>query len=103
MTEFSTKKVTAKLFLLLVFSDVLETVTHVCFKKSVSAEMAFTISNAGAFFSFLHGVVVSPFLWLGLASVLCTFIIWTLILSRIDLSVAVHIASFSYILIPVVS
>jgi undecaprenyl phosphate-alpha-L-ara4N flippase subunit ArnE len=32
-----------------------------------------------------------------------TFIIWSTILSKIDLSVAVPIASFSYILVPLVS
>jgi undecaprenyl phosphate-alpha-L-ara4N flippase subunit ArnE len=34
---------------------------------------------------------------------LVTFIIWSTILSRIDLSAAVPIASFSYILVPLVS
>jgi drug/metabolite transporter (DMT)-like permease len=35
--------------------------------------------------------------------VFLTFVIWSTILSKIDLSVAVPIASFSYILVPIVS
>jgi len=52
---------------------------------------------------FFKSVFSSPFLWFGLLSVLLTFIIWSTILSKIDLSVAIPIASFSYILVPLVS
>jgi drug/metabolite transporter (DMT)-like permease len=43
------------------------------------------------------------YLWLGLISVALTFVLWSTILSKIDLSVAVPVASFSYILIPIAS
>jgi len=52
---------------------------------------------------FIKAVAFSGFLWLGLTSVLLTFIIWSTVLSRIDLSAAVPICSFSYILVPLVS
>jgi drug/metabolite transporter (DMT)-like permease len=97
------KKITARILLLLIFADILETATHLCFKKSALTEGGFFITNFSDIFIFLKGVFSSPFLWLGLFSVLLTFIIWSTILSKIDLSVAVPIASFSYVLVPVVS
>jgi drug/metabolite transporter (DMT)-like permease len=96
-------KLTLKILVFLIFTDFLETFTHLCFKKSVLFEPGLAINKAGDLLIFLQGAFLSPFLWLGLLSVLCTFILWSSLLSRIDLSVAVPICSFSYILIPVAS
>jgi len=97
------RNVTLKILLLLVFSDVLETWTQFCFKKGALSEIGFDVRNLSDAFIFLQGVFASPFLWLGILSVMLTFIIWSTVLSRIDLSVAVPIASFSYILVPLTS
>lgn len=97
------KKLTLKIILFLVFSDVLETLIHLCFKKSAMAHDYFDVNNLADGVTFLSGVFSSPFLWLGLFLVLLTFVAWSTILSKIDLSVAVPIASFSYILIPLTS
>ena len=97
------KRVTLKILLLLIFSDCLETLTHLCFKKGALAHDYFDVNTIRDGIIFLTGVFSSPFLWLGLLSVLLTFIIWSTILSKIDLSAAVPIASFSYILIPLTS
>lgn len=97
------KNVTLKILLLLVFSDCLETFTHFCFKQSVLAQSGFNVTRLSDCLIFLRPVLLSPFLWMGLSSVVLTFIVWTTVLSRIDLSVAVSIASFSYILVPLVS
>lgn len=96
------KRLTLKIFLFLIFTDILETVTQYCFKRGALGASTFEISGLGALISFLKVVFSSPFLWIGLLSVLATFIIWSTILSKIDLSVAVPIASFSYILVPLV-
>lgn len=97
------KKVTFKILLLLIASDILETAVHFFFKKSVLGQVDFSVFNlAGAGF-FLKAVFVSPFLWMGLFTVVMIFIIWSTVLTKIDLSVAVPIASFSYILVPIVS
>ena len=97
------KKLTVKLLFFLVLTDFLETFTHLCFKKSVFAETGFAINRTADIFIFLQSVFSSPFLWLGLLSVLATFILWSSLLSKIDLSVAVPVCSFSYILIPLAS
>ena len=97
------KKLTLKILLFLVFTDFMETFTHLCFKKSALIENQIVITKFSEVVVFLYSVFSSPFLWLGLLSVLATFIIWSTLLSKIDLSVAVPVCSFSYILIPLAS
>lgn len=97
------KKVTLRILLLLIASDMLETTVHFFFKKSVLANAKFNVVDLASAAVFLKAVFSSPFLWLGLATVVMVFIIWSTILSKIDLSVAVPVASFSYILVPLVS
>ncbi len=94
---------TFKIFLFLIFVDFLETFTQFCFKKTALPESGFEINVLSDILIFLKAMAFSPFLWLGLVSVLFTFIIWSTILSHIDLSVAVPVCSFSYITIPLVS
>ncbi len=97
------KRLTLKILFFLIFTDCLETFTHLCFKKSALLENAVVITKISDAISFLVVVFSSPFLWVGLLSVLATFIIWSSLLSKIDLSVAVPVCSFSYILIPLAS
>ena len=97
------KKVTVKIIALLILSDVLETLIHFFFKKTALSTDGFNVSGMLASFAFLKAALFSPFLWVGLLLVLLVFIIWSTILSKIDLSVAVPIASFSYIFVPLVS
>jgi drug/metabolite transporter (DMT)-like permease len=97
------KKITLKILLFLIFSDILETCTHFFFKVSTCYEGDTEITNAIGFFMFIREVFTSPYLWMGLLSVFLTFVVWSTILSKIDLSVAVPIASFSYILVPLIS
>ena len=97
------KKVTLKILLLLIASDILETTVHFFFKKSTLAASYGQVTDLATAAVFFKVVFSSFFLWAGLLTVAAVFILWSLILSKIDLSVAVPIASFSYILVPVVS
>ncbi len=99
----SKNRLTIKILLFLIVTDFLETFTQYCFKKSALAGSNLLITNPSDAFIFLKSIAISGFLWLGLSSVLITFIIWSTILSKMDLSVAVPICSFSYILVPLVS
>jgi len=96
-------RLTFKIILLLIFSDILETFIQFCFKKAALVEINFQTLSAADILIFIKNIAGSGFLWLGLFSVLMVFIIWSSVLSKIDLSVAVPIASFSYILVPIVS
>jgi len=97
------KKVTLKILFLLIASDMLETAIHFFFKKGALAQTDFSVVDLPSALVFLKTIFSSPFLWAGLFTVAVVFVIWSTILSKIDLSVAVPIASFSYILVPVVS
>jgi drug/metabolite transporter (DMT)-like permease len=96
-------RLTLKILLLLVFTDILETFTQLCFKKTSLAEGNVVLSGIFNVLEFIRTAACSPFLWLGLASVFLTFVIWSSVLSKIDLSIAVPIASSSYILVPLAS
>ena len=97
------KKVTFKILVLLIASDILETAVHFFFKKSTLGASYEQVTDLFTAAVFLKVVFFSPFFWAGLLAVFSVFILWSLILSKIDLSVAVPIASFSYILVPLVS
>ncbi|MBI4982734.1 MAG: EamA family transporter [Candidatus Omnitrophica bacterium] len=97
------KQVTLKIFAALALTDLLETFAQFCFKKSAISAELLKISFFGAGLEFVGMLVRSPFLWLGLFSVFVIFVLWCAILSEIDLSVAVPVASISYITIPLVS
>ena len=97
------KKVTLKILLLLIACDIFETAIHFFFKKSALAQSSKVIVDLATAVEFFKAIFVSPFLWIGLFAVAVVFIIWSTVLTKIDLSVAVPIASFSYILVPLVS
>jgi len=97
------KRLTLKILLFLVLSDILETAVHFCFKKSALGGSELFINKLSDVMVFLRCPFSSAYLWLGIACAALTFIIWSTILSKIDLSVAVPVASFSYILVPLVS
>ncbi|MFA5092744.1 MAG: EamA family transporter [Candidatus Omnitrophota bacterium] len=96
-------KVTFKILFLLIICDIFETAIHFFFKKSALAQSSKAIVDIASALDFLKATFGSPYLWLGLFFVVAVFIIWSMVLTKIDLSVAVPIASFSYILIPLVS
>lgn len=99
----SRKYITLKILLFLIFTDIVETFAQFCFKKSSGWAALLGVHNFSDAGLFVKAVALSPFLWLGLFSVFVIFMVWTTILSKIDLSVAVPVASFSYVLIPLVS
>ena len=97
------KKITLKILLVLILTDVFETIANLLFKKGVLLESSFQVRDLAGLPIFLKAVFSSPFLWGGLAMVFLIFIIWSTVLSKIDLSVAVAVCSFSYIFIPIAS
>lgn len=91
------------LFVLIVSTDVLETVAQFCFKKTALLQHSVAIANIADALHFLSVGARNPFLWLALLAIAVLFCLWIVILSKIDLSVAIPVASFSYITIPLIS
>lgn len=103
MPIYKKRHVTFKILLFLIGIDLIETFAQFCFKKSTLSLSNIQIHALGDIPHFIASVLPSPFLWLGLISVILIFISWSTALSKIDLSVAVPVCSFSYITIPIVS
>jgi drug/metabolite transporter (DMT)-like permease len=77
-----------KIILLIVANDLLDTCAQLLMKKGV--HHLFNIAN--------HDCLL---FWAGVAIYLFNFFLWMTILSKVDLSVALPLASSSYILIPI--
>jgi len=97
------RPLTFLLFILIVSTDVLETVAQFCFKKTALLQHSAAISNIADAVHFILVAMISPFLWIALLASFALFCLWITILSKIDLSVAIPVASFSYISVPLVS
>jgi len=79
-----------KILLFLILNDLLDTSAQLLMKKGI--HHLFNFSNPD-----------SHFFWIGLIIYLSNFFLWMKILSKIDLSVALPLASIGYILIPIAS
>ncbi len=90
---------TAKIFMLLVLNDIIDTVAQVFLKKGLSFPWGGSVS-IGGIYEFIVKNGSSPFLWLGLLIYMMNFFIWIVILYKVDLSIAMPVGSTSYIFIP---
>jgi multidrug transporter EmrE-like cation transporter len=100
---FKKRHITVKIVGLLFGVDLLETFTQFCFKKTALSQTNFEIKHFSDILSFVHNIIPSWFFWIGLFAVLLSFVVWSTVLSRIDLSVAVPVCSFTYITIPLIA
>ena len=84
------KQLPLKILFFLVLNDLLDTSAQLLMKKGIHE--LFNFSDP-----------VSLFFWIGLVIYLSNFFLWMKILSQIDLSIALPLASVGYILIPLAS
>jgi len=97
------KHISFKIILFLFCTDLLETIAQFCFKKGALTAQFLKVSSLASGVDFIITLAQSHFLWLGLFFVVIIFICWSIILSKVDLSVAVPVASISYVTIPLAS
>ena len=93
---------TLKIFILIVMTDVIESVAELFFKKGalVTGIDNVTLANAWVF---LSRIAASPNLWVGVLLYITNFFLWIVVLSKIDLSVAFPVGSSTYIIVPILS
>jgi len=94
------KQLTLKIFLFLAVNDLLDTAAQLLIKKGLGLV---ALNSVPSFFHHLSNFS-NPHIflfWIGLAIYLFNFLLWMKILSKVDLSVALPLASSGYILIPV--
>ena len=91
---------TLKIFLLIVLNDVGDTIAELLMKKGLIRTGIDSI-NFGNIVDFAVGNALSPLVWLGIFVFVLNFFIWIIILSRVDLSIAMPVGSTSYIFVPI--
>ena len=92
-----------KIFLLILLAEALGAAMHIFFKKGISSlsfhgEHQFTHDTR-----FFRNLFKTPWIWLGIISVLSGLFIWLIVLAQVDLSVAYPFDSLQYILVLPVS
>jgi len=96
------KGLTWKLFALIVFNDTANSFAQLFMKKGLVASAA-SLTSFHALFDFVGANVGSPLMWLGIAIYSLSFFAWIIVLSRVELSVAMPVASTDYVIIPVLA
>lgn len=93
---------TLKIFLLIILNDIGDTVAQLLMKKGL-AHTGISSVNFGNMLEFASRSSSSPLVWLGLFIFVMNFFVWIIILSRVDLSIAMPVGSTSYIFVPIVA
>lgn len=97
------KSLTIKILIVICFNDLLETISHVCFKKGAMLQPDLELHRWNDVVLFVTTMMTSGYIWMGFVIVFIIFASWSTILSKIDLSVATPATSFSYVMIAAVS
>ena len=91
---------TMKIFLLIVLNDLGDTLAQLLMKKGLTHTGVGSI-HLGNIAEFAVKNGSSPLVWLGIFVLLLNFFVWIVILSRVDLSIAMPVGSTSYIFVPI--
>jgi drug/metabolite transporter (DMT)-like permease len=96
------KHLTLKVFSLIILNDTVDTIAQLFMKKGLVATgiSSVTFSNLT---EFIAKSASSFFLWLGVIFYGLNFLIWIIILYKVDLSIAMPVGSSSYILVPIMA
>jgi drug/metabolite transporter (DMT)-like permease len=93
---------TLKIFLLIILNDVGDTIAQLLMKKGLNHTGIYDV-NLGNVAEFAIRNAASPLVWLGIFVFILNFFVWIVILSRVDLSIAMPVGSTSYIFVPIVA
>lgn len=91
---------TFKIFLMILLNDLCDTVSQALMKHGL-ADTGISSVGLGNIAEFLSRGASSPILWLGILVFILNFFIWIVIIYKIDLSIAMPVGSFSYIMVPI--
>jgi len=95
-------RLTLNIFLLIVMTDIGESVAQLFLKKGL-VKIGITSIDFNNIISFLSAGAASYFVWLGIFVYIINFFLWMAVLSRVDLSVAFPVGSTSYIFVPLLA
>ena len=93
---------TLKVFALIMLNDILDSVGQLCMKKG-SALTGISVVTFHNIIEFGLRSLSSWLIWSGILIYLVSFILWLVIIYRIDLSIALLLGSAAYVLVPIMS
>ena len=96
-------KVTLKIISLVIVVDLLESLYELFLKKGMLTVGEFHISTFAVMNEYAIRVLSNGWIWMGLSILIIETLMWFVVLSKIDLSVAFPLASSSYIFILIAS
>jgi drug/metabolite transporter (DMT)-like permease len=90
---------TLKVFLAILLNDLWNSLAQLLMKKGVAVTNIHFL-DFQSLLDFVTRNLASPLLWMGILVYASNFFIWMIILSKVDLSVAMPMGSIGYILTP---
>ena len=93
---------TLKVFALIMLNDILDSVGQLCMKKG-SAQTGISIISFHNIIEFGLRSLSSWLIWSGILIYLVSFVLWLIILYRIDLSIAILLGSAAYVFVPIIA
>jgi len=93
---------TLKLFLLIVTTDLIDSLSDLAMKKGLLDTGISSVTFQNLLF-FLSKNALSVFIWAGILLFIVNFFIWIKILSKIELSIAFPVGSTSYVFVPLLA
>ncbi|MDD5730358.1 MAG: EamA family transporter [Candidatus Omnitrophica bacterium] len=100
--KYPKNSLTLKIFSLIIITDILESVAELFFKKGATATGMENITLHN-FLYFTLKIFSVPSLWVGILFYVINFLLWMVVLSKIELSVAFPVGSATYIFVPILS
>lgn len=97
------KGVPLVVFAILLTNEVADTFAQFCFKKTAMLQGATSMTGLGDAWAFVCSALGQGYLWMGLATVAVVLVSWLVVLSKVDLSVAMPLTSSSYVFVALTS
>lgn len=91
-----------KVIALVIIKDTIESFGDVFFKMGALSTGINNVTIANVL-EFTSRITSNPWLWIGIIFYLANFFLWMALLSRVDLSVAFPMSSFTYIIVPILA
>lgn len=96
------KHLTLKVFSLIILNDIIDSVAQFAMKKGLLSTGIDSITLANIMEFVLKGAS-SILIWFGLSLYAMNFLIWIIILYKVDLSIAMPVGSTCYIFVPIIA
>lgn len=97
------KGVPLAVLVLLLLDEAADAFAQFCFKKTSLLVGRPELTHLADVAGFVLGVAQNPYFWLGLVTVTVVLVSWLVVLSKVDLSVAIPLTSISYVFVALTS